>query len=187
MGGDLARRRSARDVWISRSHVWAAGIGAVLSIAVSFGAGYTLGRSEPPPAPRDGYAGQAADDELVEVLARVDANVTTDGGVQSLTFPDTLTAPVEGDPPPPGRYTIEVARFGAVQVARPLRDHLREANLPAWIGVERVGGTPTYHVAVGGYPAEKVAETALEGITEAVTTYDGPAGVPEVVDKEPDE
>lgn len=185
MSGDLARRRSARDLWISRSHVWAAGAVVVLSLAASFGAGYLVGQEEPAPAERVAYTDAAEGEELVEVLARVDANVHIDGGVGELTFPHALTAPVEGDPAPPGRYTVEVGRFGAIDTARPLRDHLRAAGLSAWLGVERVDGTSTYRVSVGGYPAEAAASAALAAINEAVVSYPGTVGIPHVRDQQP--
>ena len=183
--GDLARRRSARELWISRSHVWAAGLLALLAVGVAFGAGYLVGRGEPTPAARPGFVDDAAPGELVEVLARVDASVSSDDGVHELTFPDALTSPVEGDPPPPGRFTIEIARFGAVETAQPLREHLRKAGLAAWIGVERNDGTPTYRVAVGAYPAEQAATDALQGVVDALGTFEGSAGVPHVVDQQP--
>lgn len=182
--GDLAQRRSARDLWISRSHLWAAGTVGLLAVVVAFLAGLQVGRGEQEAPKRAAYTANAGGEELVEVLARVDANERTDNGVHALTFPDALTAPVEGDPPPPGRYTVEVGRFGGMEAARPLREHLRGAGLPAWVGVERVDGEPIYRVSVGGYARKDDAEGALERIQGALEPYVGSAGVPFVRDRQ---
>jgi cell division septation protein DedD len=89
---ELARRRSARDIWISRGHLYAIGAGGGLAMIAAFAIGYALGRESvdlPPPASA-AFTSEAGDDALVELLARVDSAATPDGGVDELTFPDAL-------------------------------------------------------------------------------------------------
>lgn len=181
--GDLARRRSARELWISRGHLAAGAVVVLLAIVLAFGVGYLVGRGAPEPPHRVAFTEQASSGQLVDVLARVDASVRSDDGVRALTFPDALTAPVEGDAPPPGRFTIEVGRFGAIETAAPLRDHLREAGLAAWIGAERLDGAPSYRVAVGGWADEGSAARVLQGVVDAMGSFQGPAGIPHVVER----
>jgi len=89
--GELARQRRARDLWISRSHLWAVSIGVLAATTASFFLGMALARS-PGASPATPTAATAAPDEsLVELLARVDANAEPDSGVNNLTFPDALT------------------------------------------------------------------------------------------------
>lgn len=90
--GELARERGARDLWISRGHLWAAGAVVVLLCGLSFLAGVQTGRAQatavatqkPTVAPPEG--------DLVELIARVEATSQPGGGVEKLTFPDALAA-----------------------------------------------------------------------------------------------
>jgi hypothetical protein len=103
--GDLTKRRAARDLWISRSHVKAALVGAFLLSGVSFGLGYVTGvggssSSAPPPswAAAQGYTEQVPGEDLVALLARVESNRAALGGVESLTFPDELARAADDVP-----------------------------------------------------------------------------------------
>jgi hypothetical protein len=100
--GELARRRRARDLWISRSHLWALGVGIVLLAAASFFLGRSLSR------PSAGAAGGVAaespidgpDESLVDLLVRVDQAAVSGDGVDALTFPDALRGEAEAAPLP---------------------------------------------------------------------------------------
>ena len=87
--GELARRRSARDLWISRGHLWAIATGAVLLTVVAFSLGVSAGRADGAIGEQD-RLGPAPDDQLVTLLARVEASMDPTGGVRELTFPDAL-------------------------------------------------------------------------------------------------
>lgn len=103
--GELARRRSARDLWISRSHLWALGAGVLVLGATTFLLGISLGRAEArreADAPRTLVA-EVPDDALVELLARVEASADPLGGIDLLTFPGELskvTEPIVSVGPP---------------------------------------------------------------------------------------
>lgn len=107
--GDLARRRNARDLWISRSHLWALGAGVAVLGITTFLLGVSLGRAEAErtdDAPRTLIA-EVPDDALVELLARVEASADPLGGIDLLTFPGELSRVTEpivavGPPLPPG-------------------------------------------------------------------------------------
>jgi len=93
--GELTKRRAARDLWISRGHVRAALVGAFLLSGVSFGLGYLTGSGNGPAEPargwaEQGFAEQVPGEDLVGLLARVEANRAALGGVETLTFPDEL-------------------------------------------------------------------------------------------------
>lgn len=120
---DLARRRSARDLWISRSHLWAAGTAAALLAAISFSLGVAVSSGDDAHAadarPADAWAvPPAPDDSLVELLARVEASADPSGGVTALTFPDVLEGQATGAPipeaPEPLRGTASAAPAPAV-------------------------------------------------------------------------
>ena len=195
--GELARRRRARDLWISRSHLLAAAAGAAVLSVVSFGSGYLMGRGAPSEhAPTAiGLTSSLPDDALVELLARVEATATTNGGVDDLTFPETLRgaqgsgvaaavgaepfdealvlAPVEapvveGDPLPEGRYTVDVLRTGDEGRARVLQEELVAAGFDAFVAVEMVEGVVRYRLAAGGYRTEQAATRALAEVLLAV-------------------
>ncbi len=192
---ELARRRSARDIWISRGHLYALGAGCGLAILAAFGIGYAVGRESvdlPPPA-STAFAGEAGDDALVELLARVDAAATPDGGVDQLTFPDALRGeaiersvpagddasvpvvgvsgeaiplPEAGEPPPVpnGSWTIVVATFSERQPAEVRVAELIAEGHTAWTGVESQDGTLQYRASIGGYGSRVAAEDALEDL-----------------------
>lgn len=191
---DLARQRRARDIWVSRSHLYALGTGMVLFAVACFALGYTAGRRSVDhfePNARARLLDQPADDALVELLARVDAAATPDGGVRKLTFPDALAgqgtalevpaqpvveqrvqvppaeaAPLEaGDEPPKGRWTIAVSSFAERSLAVAARDALQAREVEAWLGTERRDGAVRYRVAVGGFGSRAEAEDALDDLT----------------------
>ncbi len=125
--GELARRRSARDLWVSRSHLWAAATGALLLAVTAFSLGVLVAGGDEAHAGAVGEAWSlpgAPDDSLVELLARVEASADPSGGVGSLTFPEVLRGeavpellPEEPEPvgsaagalPPPGGPPVPLA------------------------------------------------------------------------------
>ncbi len=186
---ELIRERNAHDLWISRSHLWAVGVGVFLALGISFLGGYTLGsRRVEPRLAEPTLTGQVGDDDLVELLARIDASSDPTGGLGALSFPEELASAEasptlpdarqeadgsalvqpgfeevagEVDPVPPGTWTIRVASFAQRDEADRLKSALIERELAAWQRLERVGGEATYQVSVGGYPDERAARTAL--------------------------
>lgn len=194
--GELARRRRARDLWISRGHLWAAGLGAAFLLVIAFSVGVMVGGSERAhAAPSDPLGlSQAPDDSLVELLARVDASADPTSGVASLTFPDALAgqepatpkvpptphhagvsvtvtarpmAKPEVDPVPDGHYTVAVLETPDSQRAEALRDQLAARDLPAWVGAEIVGGRSLFRVSLGGFATEGEAHAAAKRFAAA--------------------
>ena len=98
--GELAKRRRARDLWISRGHLWAAGVGVVLVAAISFFAGVTVGRS--------------ADDESDA------ASLTRRAGVGSSRLPERRSNRASAFSFPVAKKRIRSARkrAGTVRVIR---------------------------------------------------------------------
>jgi len=164
----------------------------VLLTVVAFSFGVVVGGGETAHASRAPFAslGDAPDDSLVELLARVEASADPSGGVAGLTFPDALsgegepgalpqaprefggvavveaaprTAPPVADDPPRGRFAVTVLRTDNDRRALALRDQLGARGLPAWVGAEVDEGVRTWRVALGGFPSEQKAEEALEG------------------------
>lgn len=196
--GELARLRDARDLRISRGHVAAAAVAALLLTGTAFGFGWLRGRSAAPPAPSAvgvGLTAEVPDDAMLELLARVEASAAPRDGVQALTFPDALKggegaaptvphgpeqpgeavvvpaseAPAPvADAPPAGRYTLTVHRGPDAQAAERLKARLVEAGLPAWVGAELVNGAPAFRVAVGGYADEAAARSKLAEVAPSL-------------------
>ena len=85
---DLERRREARDLWISRGHIFSAGVGVSLLLVGAFAVGYRMGAAE-----QDGHVAEPSlevvesDRQLQELLERLDA-LKDPTGVDALTFPD---------------------------------------------------------------------------------------------------
>ena len=143
---DSKRGALRRDVRLTRSHLWAAASGTVLIALLSFWAGTHVGQGGEVPETLPGtYTGQAASEELVALLARVETAADTRGGVDQMTFPAALTQSSGGgvtnsEDVPAGRFHVQVARFSDVADARRLRDLLRAAEVHArfamrWLGV----------------------------------------------------
>lgn len=204
--GDLARQRSARDLWISRGHVRAMATGTLVLAATAFVVGFAIGRDTTPVAETE--ASRPADGDLVELLARVESASRPHGGIEALTFPDALsgiapslpaappgsdgleeTAPValiepsiDAEPlvgdAPVGRFALEVGRFENGAEAAVLREKLRAADLDAWIALELVDGRPVHHVAIGGWADEAAAVEAATELGPRITALG--SGEPEI-------
>jgi len=189
--GDLERRRAARDLWISRGHVKAALVGAFVLSSASFAMGYLLGRDPSATEQADtvAFLEQVPGEDLVELLARVEANRAPDGAVSALTFPDALAGaalpqgPVAPGPssdappvdyvapeaqgpealpaPPVGSYTIEVAHQATLDGAEALAAELVVEDVASWVGARIVDGELTYVVSLGAFGSERAAEAAL--------------------------
>lgn len=188
---DFARQRRDHDIWVSRSHLYALGVGMVLFAVACFALGYTAGRRsvdrfEPLTSAR--LQDQPADDGLVELLARVDAAATPDGGLRKLTFPQALEGqggdvevpvlePAKGviDVPggaaaeleaaetmPQGSWTVAIVSLPDRTEAEARVKSLAARGIETWIGTERLEGLPAYRVALGSYSSRAEAEEALE-------------------------
>jgi cell division septation protein DedD len=192
---NLVRQRRAHDLWISKSHLYAYALSASLAVVAAFAGGIVVGRSSVevddrrPPA----FTAEAGDQGLVELLARVDAAATPDGGVRDLTFPDALAGertadavpeppaaegavhvegaveslPPRGDLPPSGRWTIAAASVPDRAQADRLAEQLRAKDLTAWVAPEQIDGEMHWRVGVGGWGSRSEAEEALDDLREA--------------------
>lgn len=184
--GELARQRRARDLWVSRGHLWALGVGVVLLVLCSFFLGLTLARgsSTATAAP---VADEGAQESLVELLARVDARVVAQDGVDTLTFPDTLTG-VADDPelPAPVTPSAPSATISAGAVAPTVADLVvdvedvssaeRLASLlqdRGWVAVVRVPTDGDDHQVVvqGGADLDEARERRA-ALLEDLTSLD---------------
>lgn len=200
----LVRQRRAHDLWISRSHLYAYGLGAACAVLAAFGFGYYAGRAsvEVPHLPPE-LVSETPDRELVELLARVDAAGTPDGGVRDLTFPDELAGsgeppalpdgdepggavrvegsiadlPERGDVPPRGRWTLTAASVEDRAEAERLAATLRERDVDAWVAPEQLDGQTRYRVGVGGWGSRSEAEEALESMRTSVSIEGAPVVV----------
>lgn len=205
---DLARRRDAREVWVSRSHLHSAVVIAVLLAMFSFGTGFLFGRHQ---AASTGdretlaFAGDVPGRELLAVLAEVERNSITSAS-SAMVYPDlldkngtaqvpTTEPPVAGlradvpapvsaaftaDPTPAGAYTVEVGVFEDMLVARATREQLRNRNVKAWWWMERVDGQARYHVAAGGFGSQAEADAELAVVNGALADAPRTGATPRV-------
>lgn len=205
---DLARRRDAREVWVSRSHLHSAVVIAVLLAMFSFGTGFLFGRHQ---AASTGdretlaFAGDVPGRELLAVLAEVERNSITSAS-SAMVYPDlldkngtaqvpTAEPPVAGlradvpapisaaftaDPTPAGTYTVEVGVFEDMLVARATREQLRNRNVKAWWWMERVDGQARYHVAAGGFGSQAEADAELAVVNGALADAPRTGATPRV-------
>lgn len=119
---ELTRRRAARDIWISRGHLWAAGVAMVLIGLGGFVAGWWAAGSRSPAVAPAQVA--TSDEALIDLLARVDARVVSHDGVDALTFPDALTGIGEPTTVPdaePADLTITQVAGGSGEGSRDVR------------------------------------------------------------------
>ncbi|MEQ1564918.1 MAG: hypothetical protein ABMA64_04720 [Myxococcota bacterium] len=157
---ELARRRDARDLWISRGHLRAGAALGLLACAASFLLGFVVGRDHPPTP-----STAAPDESLVDLLARIEATADPDAAVRELTFPDTLRAAVEPPPPPAEsaatRFVIQLELADAPAAAA-AEVALREAGLEP----TRAGGD-ALRLTVGPWPTLEGAEASLATVRAA--------------------
>jgi hypothetical protein len=176
---ELARRRRARDLWISRSHLRAAvALGLTLSAASSL-VGFRVGRDR---GPAPGPPREASDEALIDLLARIEANARPEAAVEELTFPDALRSSIEsapapgGDPPDAtavqlpfdGAWSVVVTGGTDEPAARALEQGLRQAGLAPRL---RGGGADGWVVTVGAWPSADAAAVGLAVVRAA--GYDG--------------
>jgi hypothetical protein len=204
---ELARRRDARDLWVSRSHLHAAIAAASLLAVMSFAGGYALGRgktgaSEAPhlASLTDAVPGE----DLVELLAQVErtaiahpsqAMVYSDwaegkgalpvppqggdaAGVEAVVGPSPLTSSIEADGLPRAKWTVEVGSFDAEADGRAVRDWLRDQAQPAFMTVRIKEGARTFWVGVGGFGSQEEAKAAATVLAPVVAGAPRSVGVP---------
>lgn len=184
--GELARYRRDRDLHLSRGHLSAAIVGVVLISTTAFFLGFRMGNTRPVVPVATHFTAEAPREGLVELLARVEASGDTTGGVEALTFPDALTQSSGGglldvEPMPSGRFQIEVARYADVADARALREHLRAAEVQAWVGAELEAGMMTWRVVAGGFTGSEEADERLAEVRTALEGWAGAQVSPRVV------
>ncbi|HMV68181.1 MAG TPA: SPOR domain-containing protein [Myxococcota bacterium] len=209
MMSDLERRRDARDVWVSRSHLHAAVVAAALLSLTCFGLGFLAGRHQAVTSAeqREGSLADAVPGrDLLAVLAEVE-RTSLSSATSAMQYPDLLrkgaspqvpaeparppgvaadvpspvTAPFDADPVPGGAFTVEVGVFSDVAGARAARDHLRQRELAAWWWLERVDGVAAYHVAVGGFATQGEADAEVVRVAAVAQTGPTPGAAPRVV------
>jgi hypothetical protein len=185
--GELARRRQARDLWISRGHLGAAAAAVGIGLLLAFLVGTAVGRRGVGLDREAPYA-EVPEEALVDLLARVETSAVTGGGAARLTYPEALAGratevalPV--DPPAPGEVRVEAPPFAeipglgapptagvGVRLARSLEraaviPHLEAAvseGLPVWARVERSGGVDVFEVGVGPWDDARSGAAALD-------------------------
>ena len=86
---DLASKRNARDLWISKGHVGAVAVLCLALVVGAYAIGYTMGQSS-----TVGVGHQAdtpiANATVVELLDRIEGSTVNPTGQRTLTFPDVL-------------------------------------------------------------------------------------------------
>lgn len=182
--GELLRRRNARDMWISRGHLYAIVMLVVVSSATFFVVGFVLGRHVLPPERIEAGA-NAADDELARVLTSIDMGTHPVGGERpgtparaerpapsSLSVPagDGLPPPVDAAAPPVDEaslYTVVVGESATQLEAGALEASLLAHGLWAWTEYSLVDGAPQFRVAVGGYDSAEGAALVLPVVRAA--------------------
>lgn len=211
----LARRRDARDLWVSRSHVVAA-LPIVLGLCgVCFFGGYSLGRARvatTETVQQDAsLVGGVPGEDLLVLLAKMERGAMPSEssavfypemiskgasapvpvrsepvpGVTATVRPSPLAGEPEADAPPEGSFTIAVGWFDEASEARRARDHLRSQGHDAWLSLVRVEGEPRHRVSVGGYDDADAADEAVGVVAEAMRTSPVTLGNPAVVSLEP--
>ncbi len=175
---ELSRRRRSRELWVSRGHLWAAAAGVLMVALLSFLLGNAVGRQSARPSV--GSETPASGEDLVELLARVEAASSAGGGADRLTYPDALTGqptevgipeapslpgrvvvqappfaalPGVGTPPVDG-YGFRVVRTANAAVARAHMETLVASDLPVWVRTTRSNGVDAYEVGVGPWDTE---------------------------------
>lgn len=208
---DLARRKDARELWVSRSHLHAAAAMALLGGLICFGAGYALGRSgmsAAEPVRHATLTGDVPGRELVELLAEVEraAMVHPSSAMQypnwaesedGLELPDdvppsagvtaAVPAPPRTDTPqtdtlPDAAWTISVGTFETKDEAWGVREHLRAKALDAWVTVRLEDGKTLWWVGVEGFEEPLAAEERLALTVEAMKDAPSSQGEPGLQD-----
>lgn len=171
---ELERVRWEADVHLSRAHLRAAALGVALACVTSFLLGVSVAQRQP----AEVLAGPAhvPREDLVELLARVEASDELHDGVEEFTYVDALTqssggAVVEAEPAPAGRFRVEVGRFTDVAEARRVRDQLRDAGFPAWVGAQLHAGVMQWRVASGAFETEEEAAAHVTSLGETLGAW----------------
>lgn len=193
--GNLARRRGARDIWVSRGQLWAAGASIAFLAVCCFGLGVAWGTdTEPEATSTSSFRGELASLTLVDLLARVEAGTDPMGAVGRLTFPEELAAAnsalsvpeavelpsvivgieTTGEeqvdaPLPAGLFTVELARFSSEAEAASYRVSMLEHGVEAALIVEHVSGVPSYRLVSGAFDDEDGAVAHVGQVEAAMS------------------
>jgi hypothetical protein len=119
--GELARKRSARDLWISRGHLWAAAVLFVSGIVGSYSLGFMNGGGAQNTVPAGLNASEL--EPVEELLDRIEGSTADAGGVRTLTFPSVLkeqtNTPLEESEDSSG-VPGDITRIGAGEISAPV-------------------------------------------------------------------
>lgn len=193
--GDLLRRRRARDLWISRGHLYGFVALVVVASATFFLGGFVVGRGSVASVER-GSEERAADDELARVLSSIEVGRLRGAPRQVVRGARDydaapIEAPGEGAPadepaaqlagagvatgelpppvdlPPSSLYTVVVREVASAAEASELEAGLTRRGLSAWVQAALVDGATVYRVAVGGYPTIEDAQLVMPVVRAA--------------------
>ena len=175
--GELARRRRARDLWISRGHLVAGGVLVLCGLLSALGFGYVAGRADgarrtSPGQSRSQLVAELPDDALLDLLARLEATAAADASEDTIRFgyergPHASNVESnEGTPvgpdeeAPSGAFFIDLGLYDDAE-ARGLQSALRDRGAPAWLVPAVAGGRMVVRLGVGGFADETEATEAL--------------------------
>ena len=174
---DLASKRNARDLWISKGHVGAVAVLCLALVVGAFAVGYTFGQSS------NSSVGSAAETPVanttvVELLDRIEGSTANPADQRTLTFPDVL-AGAESTPVSevaarrmgeqdvttvlPGKVTgpvIQVRDIRRGELA--LQMALKQMGQGKLVG--RVVTAEAQHVTIAGFTSLEDAQSYLEAL-----------------------
>ena len=87
---DLASKRNARDLWISKGHVAAAAVLCMALVICAYALGYLAGSTQVEKDSLTGQTHQPTDEGVVELLDRIEGSTVDPKGSNTLTFPGVL-------------------------------------------------------------------------------------------------
>lgn len=183
---DLASKRNARDLWISKGHVGAVAVLCFALVVGAYAAGFAMGQ-----ASKAGDSKQAstpvANATVVELLDRIEGSTVNPADQRTLTFPDVLAGSENNELVNEGgsqtTSSKDVTTVLAGKVTGPViqvRD-IRRGELALQMALKQmgkgrlVGRTVTadaQHVTIAGFSSLEETQRYLEDLKQQYTDLD---------------
>lgn len=190
---------------LSRGQLNAAIVGALVALSGSFAAGVVVGertRGEGGEHERVALVDNAAEESLVELLARVEASADPTGGVSGLSYPDALRLELQAPPgpvavpptvgqaaveaglqdspegalddlPPVGPWAVALGFFSDEEELLAVRQASLVVPEPWWQALVLVDGVAGRRAGVGAFGSEDAAKRALATLVAAGAVEEG--------------
>ena len=184
--GDLASKRNARDLWISKGHVAAAAVLCLALVICAYALGYLAGSARGESEDLLSQSNLPPQEGVVELLDRIEGSTVDPKGSNTLTFPDVLadgedTTALQRTDSSNGRVQPTSVAAGKVKGPVLVINQIKRSEIALQLALKqmkagylvgRTVGELTHSVTIAGFDDLESAQRHIEVVKEAYPEMD---------------